>query len=357
MDALRGWGWDARFESVFDALGIPDCQPARVIEAQRDALRVVTGSGERQAQVAGRLLQEGVGPLPAVGDWVAVHVLPDTVIVHAVLERRTKISRKLPGKSTREQVLAANVDTVFMVTSCNVDFNPRRVERYLAMIWESGARPVVLLNKSDLVADSASLVHEAEAVAPGVAVHTVCATSGSGLAALAPHLKRAETIALLGSSGVGKSTIVNRLMGADVQVVRETREGDDRGRHTTASRHLFRLPSGALLLDTPGLRELALWSTDSGLEQVFSDIEALAEGCRFQDCAHTNEPDCAVKAAADEGRLPAERLESYLKLRKELEYLERKSDPEAGSNVKRRWRTIHKNMRTARKRGWMRDES
>lgn len=357
MESLREWGWDEHFGSVFDSLPIPECQPARVIEAQRDAFRVVAAKGERHAQVAGRLLQEGFGTRPATGDWVAVQLLPDTVIIHAVLERRTTISRKLPGNSVREQVLAANVDTVFIVTSCNEDFSPRRIERYLATIWESGARPVVLLNKSDLAPDPAELVHEAEAVAPDVAVHAVCATRGAGLAALDPELQPGKTIALLGSSGVGKSTIVNRLMGADVQVVREIREGDDKGRHTTTSRHLFRLPGGALLLDTPGLRELALWSTESGLEQAFSDIESLAEGCRFQDCAHTNEPGCAVKATVDAGALPAERLESYLKLRKEWEYLERRADPEASTNVKRRWRTIHKNMRAARKRGWMRDES
>jgi ribosome biogenesis GTPase len=357
MDLLRAHGWDAHFEAAFAALGAADCEPGRIVEAQRGMFRVVTAGGEIRAELAGRLRQEGVGPLAAVGDWVALQVLEQGAVVHHVLDRRSAISRKIPGKTTREQVLAANLDTVFMVTSCNEDFSPRRIERYLTMIWESGARPVVLLNKTDLTDDPRGLTAKAEAVSLGVPIHGVCATREGGLARLEPYLKAGDTLALIGSSGVGKSTIVNGLMGQEVQVVEEVRESDGKGRHTTRSRELFLLPGGALVLDTPGLRELALWITDTGLGQTFADIEELAVGCRFPDCVHLSEPDCAVKAAVEQGRVAADRLESYHKLRKELEHLERKADPESRSDFKRRWRIIHKNVRAARKKGWIRGDS
>jgi ribosome biogenesis GTPase len=353
MDLLRAHGWDAHFEAALAALGTGGLEPARVVEEQRGMYRIVAADGELRAEIAGRLLQAEPGTLPAVGDWVAIQALPgdDGAVIQAVLRRRSKISRKVAGKTTREQVLAANLDTVFMVTSCDEDFNPRRIERYLTMIWESGASPVVLLNKSDLTDEPSSFLTVAESVALGVPVHLVCATSDGGLAPIEPYLKPASTIALIGSSGVGKSTIVNRLMGEEVQVVQEVLD-DARGRHTTRSRQLFLLPAGALVLDTPGLRELALWITDAGLGQAFADIEGLAEGCRFQDCAHGSEPDCAVKDAVDGGNLSAERLESYHKLRKELEHLERKTDAEGRSLVKRHWRIIQKNLRSGRKKGW-----
>jgi len=352
MDRLGSYGWDEHFAAAFAATDTTDCEPARVIEAQRGMFRVMTADCELRAETAGRLRQEGAGPLPAVGDWVVLQKLTEGAMIHGVLERKGKISRKLPGKSTREQVLAANLDTVFMVTSCNEDFSPRRVERYLTMIWESGARPVVLLNKTDLVDDAGDLTTQAKDVALGVPVHGVCANTDGGLAPIEPFLIPGTTIALIGSSGVGKSTIVNRLMGQEVQVVEEIREEDGKGRHTTRSRELFLLPGGALMLDTPGLRELALWITDSGLGQTFADIEAFARNCRFLDCVHQSEPECAVKAAVDQGHLAADRLESYHNLRKELEHLERKADPEAQGNLKRRWRAIHKDVRAARKKGW-----
>lgn len=355
-NALREWGWDEHFAAAFANVPLADAQPARVIETQRESLRVVTEEGERTAHLAGRLLQNEPHDLPAVGDWVAVHVLADAVIVQHVLERKGALARKLSGRATRPQVLAANVDVAFLVTSCNEDFSPRRLERYLTMAWEGGAQPVVVLNKADLTEEPQTFVAAVQAVALGVSVHAVSALRDGSLPALAEHLRPGRTVVLLGSSGVGKSTLVNHLMGQDVQAVREIRGADAKGRHTTTSRQLFRLPGGALVLDTPGLRELALWFSGSGLEQVFKDIEAVAEDCRFSDCTHRTEPGCAVQQAVREGTLPSDRLESYLRLRKELDYLERRADPQESANAKRRWRAIHKNVRAARKKGWLRGD-
>jgi ribosome biogenesis GTPase len=356
METLLAYGWDARVAAALAALGDADLEAARVVEEQRGMCRIVTAGGERRAEVAGKLRRDG-GSLPAVGDWVAVQLGPggEAATIRAVLERRTKISRKMSGRTVREQVLAANLDTVFVVTSCNEDFSPRRIERYLTMTWESGASPVVLLNKTDLVSDANPLGAEAMAVAPGVPVHTVSATRAGGLDALHAYLQPGRTVALIGSSGVGKSTIVNRLMGEEVQDVREIREDDARGRHTTRSRQLFLLPGGALVLDTPGLRELALWITDTGLGQTFADIEQLAQGCRFPDCVHESEPDCAVKGAVDAGTLDADRLEGYRKLRRELEHLEQSADPLARAEKRRYWKEVHRNLRAGRKKGWFRD--
>ena len=355
MSLLRTYGWNAHFEAAFEALDTTDLEPGRIIEEQRGMYRVLAGAGECRAEIAGRFRQLGSGDQPAVGDWVAIQSEPGGgIIVRHVLERQSKISRRGAGRAVREQVLAANLDVVFIVTSCNEDFNPRRIERYLTMIWESGASPVVLLNKTDLAHDSPELIAQGEAVSLGVPVHGVSAKQAAGLEPLSPYLQPGRTLALLGSSGVGKSTILNRLLGQEVQAVQEVREEDAKGRHTTRSRQLFLLPGGALVLDTPGLREVALWVTDSGLGQAFADVEQLSRDCKFQDCAHGSEPDCAVQSAIEGGTLAEDRLENYRKLRRELEHLERKANPAAQANTKQRWKTIHKNLRDGRKKGWFR---
>ena len=266
-------------------------------------------------------------------------------MLHSVLPRRSKFVRKAAGKSVVQQVIAANVDTVLLVSALDGDFNPRRVERYLAQCWESGAKPVIVLNKADACQEVQEKLQDLERVAMGVPLCVVSARTGQGFDELGKHLARGETIVLLGSSGVGKSTMVNRLMGHAMQEVREVRESDSRGRHTTSVRQIFALPSGALLMDTPGLRELQLWDAEEGLSNTFADIDRLAAGCRFTNCNHNAEPGCAVLAAILAGTVGRERLENWRKLRREMEFLERKIDPAARQEEKQRIKRMMRGMR------------
>jgi ribosome biogenesis GTPase / thiamine phosphate phosphatase len=279
-----------------------------------------------------------------VGDWVA---LRDETI-HAVLPRRSAFLRKVAFHATEAQVLAANIDTVFVVTGLDGDFSVRRLERYLTLAWESGARPAVVLTKADLCDDPLALLLEAEQVAVGVPAHVVSNVTGEGLDELAPYLGPAKTVALLGSSGVGKSSLLNRLLDDEVQATKELAE-DGTGRHTTTARQLFRLPGGALFVDTPGLREVQLWSADDGIHEAFADVDELAADCRFNDCAHKREPGCAVQAAIDEGRLPRERLQSYRALQRELKRLAIKQDGRLRSEERKK---RVKQARSRRKVSW-----
>lgn len=306
------------------------------------------------ASAAGRLRLEARGriDLPAVGDWVALKLDSGgpRAVVQAVVPRRSAFIRRAAGDQTAEQVVAANVDSVFLVSGLDHDLNPRRIERYVLLAWESGARPVVILNKSDLREDVDACRRAVEPIAPGVDVHAISTREPETLSVLQPYLAPGRTVALLGSSGVGKSTLLNRLLGADVQETRAVRERDQRGRHTTSERHLFVLPGGALVIDTPGMRELQLWEAGGGLQATFDDVEALAAACRFRDCTHEAEPGCAVRAAAADGRMPSERLESFHKLRGELRHLQRKQDERVESDDRRKLRTIHKAARKHRPR-------
>jgi ribosome biogenesis GTPase len=346
---LRELGFAGAVAESFAPFAVQGLVPGRVVVGHSRLLRVRTDDGEALAEVAGSLRHQARGPedRPAVGDWVAMRARSGghRAVVQAVLPRRTAFLRRAAGDRTVAQVLAANVDTVFLVMGLDGDFNPRRLERALVLAWESGALPVVLLNKADVCDDPDGRRAEIEAVAPGVPVRVIAAKSGEGLAALAPWLVPGHTVALLGSSGVGKSTLVNRLLGREKQKTREVREADQRGRHTTTHRELVVLPGGALLLDTPGLRELQLWSDGAGLEAAFGDVHELSLACRFTDCGHGSEPGCAVRAAAEAGRLDSARLDSFLKLQAELRAQEIRDDPLKRREERGRWKAIHKSLR------------
>ena len=330
--------------------------PGRVIVAHRGGSIVATAAADVAAEPSGAVKRATAAgaPYPTVGDWV---LLPATLPgagpapIERILPRRSAISRKVKGKAAEEQVIAANVDVVFLVAGLDGDFNPRRIERALVAVWDTGARAVVILTKADLRDDAAEKVREVEALAAGVPVHAVSARAGTGLDALAPYHTPGTTIALLGSSGAGKSTLVNRLLGWDRQATRAVREDDSRGRHTTTRRELVVLPGGGVLVDTPGLRELQLWEGEGGLEAVFADVTAGAEACRFRDCTHETEPGCAVRARWEEGAVTPERIESWRKLQRELTHVAAQRDARGQKERERRWKVIHKAARKHHPRG------
>jgi ribosome biogenesis GTPase len=331
---LEKFGWNGFFSSQ-ECAGVP----GRVASAIRERFAVWTEAGEVDAGIGGNLRQPG-SIWPGVGDWVVLR--PDSPVIEQVFERKTVLSRKQAGRAFDEQVLAANIDVLFIVTGLDGDYNERRIERYLVVARQSGARPVILLNKADLADDVnlAGIVGRLEQ-STGVPVLALSALSGDGVAALDPLLARGETAALIGSSGAGKSTIVNRLLGRQLQATGPVRPDDNRGRHTTTTRSLFLMPGGWLLIDMPGLREIQLWASPEQVEASFDDVRELASGCRFRDCTHTAEPGCAVLAAGIE---PG-RLENYRKMQRELDYLERKTDKRLMSENNARWKAIHKAMR------------
>ena len=351
---LLEWGFGNRFEDAFRPLADAGLVPARVISGQGRLLRLGTAEGEVEGEISGRLRHESRSSanLPTVGDFVGCERRPGSVWrVHAVLPRLSAFSRRAAGDDGEEQVLAANVDTVFLVAGLDSNFSPRRIERALVLAWESRARPVVLLTKPDRCDDPEARRVEMEASAPGVPVNVLSPKHGTGVEALEGYLGRGETLVLLGSSGVGKSTLVNRLLGEERHKTAEVRRADSRGRHTTTRAALVQLPSGALILDTPGLRELQLWGGTLGLVDAFPEIDRLAPECRFRDCRHGTEPGCAVRAAVLAGRVDVDRLESLVKLRAEVERADSPRDVPRRVEEKNRWRPVHKALRTFRPRG------
>jgi ribosome biogenesis GTPase len=347
-DDLQALGWTARFDELFEPYRREGLIPARVSLEHTHIYRVLTGREEWLARVAGRLRHNAAAraDFPGVGDWVAVEP-PSTsgdARIKAVLPRFSRFSRRSAGDVTEEQIVAANIDTVFLVGGLDHDFNPRRLERYLMVASESGATPVIVLNKSDLVEDPQVHVDEMRALAAGVEIHAVTARRPASLDPLRAHLAIGRTGALLGSSGVGKSSIVNSLVGHELLRTNDVRDSDSRGRHTSTNRQLVPIPDGGLLIDTPGMRELQLWDS-GGLTETFTDIAGLAAQCRFRNCRHRDEPGCAVSAAAASGELAETRLSSFRKLDAEREHSERQQDERAQIDRKRQGRIGAKALR------------
>jgi ribosome biogenesis GTPase len=346
---LSELGWDAAWADAFRPHDADGLVAARIAIEFNHIYRAATARGDVQVQLAGRLKHAAAGrhELPAVGDWAAVRLgVEGTGTIEALLPRRTRFSRKVAGDTTEEQIVAANIDTVFLVMGLDGDFNPRRIERYLLVAYDSGARPVVLLSKADLAADRQATAHAIESLAPGTPVHPISAREAGGVEIVYRYLGPGRTGALLGSSGVGKSTLINALVGEERLATKEVRDHDSRGRHTTRHRQLILLPGRGLLIDTPGMRELQLWDVSDSLEETFDDIETLAASCHFTDCRHRGEPRCAVQAAVDEGTIEAGRLASYHKLQDERRSLEARKDARAQQEEKRQGKATHKALKT-----------
>jgi ribosome biogenesis GTPase len=341
---MNNLGWDEFFVNHFQSYAADGYAAGRVALEYKHFYRIYSEWGEVLGEIAGRLRHEALDreDLPVVGDWVVIRRSPesDKVTIHAVLPRKSKFTRKVAGFLTEKQIIGSNIDTVFLVTSLNQDFNPRRVERYLIVAWESGARPIIVLSKSDLCDEVEERTREIKAVVGDVPIHAVSVVKREGLDELARYLKAGQTVAFLGSSGVGKSTLVNYLLGREHLRVQEIRKHDGRGVHTTTRRELIVLPQGGLVLDTPGMRELQLWDGEGGLAIAFADIETVATQCYFSDCRHQDEPRCAIREALAEGAIDAARYESYEKLKKELTYLARKQDIRSAIVEKKRWKTL-----------------
>ena len=335
---IENLGWNDFFRVNFERYSTDGLIPARVSLEHKNIYRVLSEAGEFLAEVSGKFRHDTQlrSDFPAVGDWVTIAPRPseNRATIHQLLPRRSSFSRKavlsggMPdtGGKTDEQVLAANIDTVFLVTGLDGDYNIRRVERYVTVAWDSGAVPVIVLNKADICDNIGDVIEEVGSVAFGVPVLALSAAENTGMEQLNEYIEAGKTAAFLGSSGVGKSTLINRLLGEEKMKVTAVREDDQRGRHTTTHRELLLLPDGGIVIDTPGMRELQLWTDDEGLSRTFPDVEELIEQCRFRDCTHNNEPGCAVKRALEDGSLDGKRYQNYLKLQKELKHLSIRKD-------------------------------
>ncbi len=337
---LTKLGWNTERAAQFAPHLAKGLVPARVAVEDKHFYRVWTADAELSAQVTGKFIHESRRDhsiLPKVGDWVAVKLLPneEKATIHAILPRRTQITRKMTGRDTAVQILATNVETVFMVTTADSSFNPARLERMLVMAHESGARPVVVLNKIDLCDDLDAKLAEAVRVAGDALVLPACALTGRGVKKLATLIKPGDTVVFIGTSGVGKSSLINRLYGEELQATVEVRQSDSKGRHTTSWREMIFLPKGGVVIDTPGMREFHIWDANEGAKETFPEIEALSQRCHFRDCTHTKEKNCAVLAALANATLPRERYDSFVKLQLEISYL-REAEKRAGWQDRRK---------------------
>jgi ribosome biogenesis GTPase len=356
LQSLEELGWNSFFQEYFESMKVRGAVPGRIVSESRGSYQVNGQYGELTATIAGKMRYqaEGKKTYPAVGDWVVIKrvVNESKATIHAVLPRKSKFSRKVAGERTEEQVVSANVDTVFIVSGLDGgrNFNLRRIERYLTLAWSSGATPVMVLNKVDLCPEVDVFVQKVEEIAPGISIHAVSAKEKIGLEALRNYLTTGHTIAFLGSSGVGKSALINALLGIEKQEVGQVREDDRMGRHTTTRRELILLPGGGMMIDTPGMREIQMWAGENDLQGSFSDIEALAKRCRFNDCSHNAETGCAVREAINNGDLDPARLESYRKLQNELSYLASREEDSTRLYEKAKWKKIAKWSKEIQKR-------
>ena len=363
-DPLENYGWNPAFARSFELQQSLNLSPARIAETNRDTWTVIARNkaGDEtettQAVASGRFAHAITHPaeMPVTGDWVLIaRETGGQAVIHALLPRITKISRKAKGETAHdkieEQVLVANVDTAVLIAAAGKDWNPRRIERYIALVRDGGARPLLVVTKADLIPDDTDLVQKTEAIAPGIPVFAVCALTGVGMERFGEYLLPGSTAVLIGSSGSGKSTLTNALAGETLQRVQDIREDDHKGRHTTTGRSLFRLPSGALLIDTPGLREIQLWTSESDVDAAFPEIEALAATCRFRACTHSNEPGCAVREAMESGAIDVDRVGAWRKLRRELEFLERRQQPLSEAAERARGKSLSRMFRARLREG------
>jgi len=349
MLSLESLGWNSYFQDAFEAIKVSGFKIGRVAIENRQQYLLYSEQGEFIAEVSGKLLyeSESAADLPKVGDWVVISLLEKEgkAIIHYVLKRKSKFSRKVAGNKTEEQIVAANIDIIFIVQGLDNNFNLRRLERYLIMAYESGAKPVIILNKVDLCEDYKKRAAKVEEIAFGVPIIVVSAKTGYGIGKIKNFIKEGVTFAFIGSSGVGKSTIINVIVGKEILKTKEVRTKDSKGRHVTEKRELIILASGGLLIDTPGMRELQLWSASYGLDETFADIQNLALNCYFSDCSHINEKKCAVIEAANKGIISEKRYRSYIKLQKELDYLKTRQNKSAFLEEKKRIKNLHKEFR------------
>ncbi|MCB2230409.1 ribosome small subunit-dependent GTPase A [bacterium] len=349
---LHTLGWHPHFDEAYASLKTDSSLPARVARQDKHRYLLLTTEGELAGQTTGRMRHESEieEDLPVVGDWVVIEPRrsEQAATILSILPRRSSFRRSVittrKGRA-RPQVLASNIDTAFLVSGLDGNFNPRRIERFVLLAYESGAVPVIVLNKCDLCDDIDTAIAEIEAVAIGVDIHAVSAAEGDGIENLRPYCATGQTVAFLGSSGVGKSTLINALLGEDRLKTTEVRLVDSKGRHTTTAREMIVMPDGGILIDTPGMRGLLVWSDGSGLEPTFGEIEALAVQCKFSDCQHETEPGCAVRAALKSGELDEKRFENWRKLQKEIRYLERRQNVSAALEEKAKWKKIAKLQR------------
>jgi len=320
-DILERLGWDAIHEFNFEEEGLNEYTPARILSRDRDIYTIIGDFGERQTEVSGHFLHKyaDIYGMPVIGDFVAVRLDDKTPVIEGIVPRKTHFSRNIPGKRMKEQVIAANIDIVFIVSGLDNNYNPNRIERYITAVYDSGAKPVVLLNKLDVNPDSKEILETLVERMPEADFYLISAKTGEGMDKVKTLTnKKGLTFAVIGSSGVGKSAIINHLAGGEIFSTGATRKSDSKGRHTTTKREMIFLPQGSMIIDTPGMRELQLWINSDNLMSSFTDIEELSKGCKFSDCTHTNEPGCRVVEAVDSGNLDIERYGNFIKIRSEV---------------------------------------